>query len=756
MKGMRGGGGLVCVVGLGARLWGAALLAQADTLPEVPPLTVPRASGPVVMDGRLSDPVWQAAARIDTFWDVTFNDNRVPIVATRARLMYDDRSFYIGVECDDPEPAKIRAPYVDRDEVLATQDNIAVFLDTRNDRRAAFEFRVNPRGSQADGIYNEADQSEDFAPDFYYDTAARITERGWEAEFRIPFSTLRYPKADPQTWGIRVWRNYPRAFRYGFFSSPFPIGSNCFVCHLHEIRGLVGLPSSGHFVVAPYASGQEVARAPVPGEPLGKAERDANAGLDVKWTPGAATALDATINPDFSQIEADVAQIAVNNRFALFFPEKRPFFLEGLDLFGAPIQAVYTRTITSPRWGARATGKLGRTSYTVLAAQDRGGGSVVLPGAAGSSFAPQDYRSLVGIGRVRRDFGASFLGLLYTGREIDAADGGGYNRVFGPDFQWRPDNRQAITGQLLLSRTEEPNRPDLAAQWNGATLRSQALSLEWQGQTPTFDHRLRYKDFGDGFRADEGFVPQVGYREGYLELGYSFYPRNLFNRLRPTLLADYSVDREGTLLSRRFEPGLHFTGKRNLQGDLGLEFERIRTGGRELPRTQLTFTVFVDPSGPVPRLGLTGSLGGQIDVENVRTGSGPDLRAFVTLRPTDHLTFDVVSALSWVDVEVAGGKRARVFTAQVQRLKATYNITPRFFVRFVGQYVATHRDPVLYASAVDAREASFSGSALVSYRLNWQTACFVGYGDDRERAETGGLPRTGRQVFVKLSYALQR
>src|SRR6185295_4237032 len=136
-----------------------------------------------------------------------------------------------------------------------------------------------------------------------------------------------------------------------------------------------------------------------------------------------------------SQIESDVTQIATNERFALFYPEKRPFFLEGIELFNTPYRAVYTRTITSPRWGLRATGKLGNTAYTALVAKDRGGGSVIIPGPSSSDFADQEYTSIVGIARVRHDMGQSFVSALLTDREVS---GGGYNRVFGPDFQWRP------------------------------------------------------------------------------------------------------------------------------------------------------------------------------------------------------------------------------------------------------------------------------------------------------------------------------
>ncbi len=150
---------------------------------------------------------------------------------------------------------------------------------------------------------------------------------------------------------------------------------------MQSVTGLSGLPEGGHLVVAPYATArQEATPEAGPGSPLENGSIEGDAGVDIKWTPGSNHALDATVNPDFSQVEADAAQIAVNRRFALFFPEKRPFFLEGVDLLETPIQAVYTRTITSPRWGLRATGKIGESAYTVLVTEDRGGGSVILPG----------------------------------------------------------------------------------------------------------------------------------------------------------------------------------------------------------------------------------------------------------------------------------------------------------------------------------------------------------------------------------------
>ena len=712
---------------------------QEAAPPVPPPLTLARATGPVNVDGRLDDAAWAGATRIETFFETVFGDNRQPAVGTLALLLYDDRALYVGLRCDDPRPDLIRAPYVERDAVIGTDDNVAVFLDTRNDRRSAQEFRVNPRGIQGDAVYNDANGNEDFSPDFFFDSAARVTAQGWEAELRIPLSSLRYGGGDPQSWGVIVWRNYPRDRRYAIYSSPQPRGANCLICRSRELTGITGLPAAGHLVAAPYVSGQSSALAPEPGAPLGDAQGEADAGIDLKWTPSASTALDATVNPDFSQIEADVAQIAVNTRFALFYPEKRPFFLEGVDLFDTPIQAVYTRTVTSPRWGARATGKLGSSSYTALLTQDRGGGSVVLPGPTGSSFAPQDYRSLVGLARWRRDLGGSFLGLLYAGREVE--DGGGHNRVVGPDGQWRPSQRDTLAGQLLFSDTREGD----------SAFAGHGLHLEWQHSAERVFWSLRYRDFADGFRDDQGFVPQVGYRAGRASLAWPRYPQGFWSFLRPMLLANAEWDRGGRLISQSMLAELMGFGRKNLQAFVDPIVERTRVGEALLDTTAVAFGLQVDPGRRLPRVGMDGTAGQRVDYAEARVGTGADLRLLATLRPHDRLTLELNSALSWLDV--AGG---RLFTAQVQRAKLQYHLSARCFVRLVGQYVETERDPTLYASPVAEREAGFSGSALLSYRVDWQTSLFLGYGDERALDPDQRLSQTERQLFVKLSYALQR
>ncbi|HEY4591493.1 MAG TPA: carbohydrate binding family 9 domain-containing protein, partial [Thermoanaerobaculia bacterium] len=246
---------------------------------------MPRATEKIVVDGKLDDAAWQKAAVLDTFFETYPADNAEPKVKTVVYLTYDGHDFYVGIHAFDPEPGKIRAPFVERDKIVGTDDNVAVFLDARNDRRSAIELRVNPRGNQADAVYNDNSGNEDFSPDFFYDTAAQITADGWTAEMKIPLSSLRYPKKEENHWGILVWRNYPRDQRYAFHSSPIDRGSNCWICHSRELTGLKDLPAGGHFVGAPYVTGQRLGETRNGlGSPLEDRSAKADGGVDIKWT----------------------------------------------------------------------------------------------------------------------------------------------------------------------------------------------------------------------------------------------------------------------------------------------------------------------------------------------------------------------------------------------------------------------------------------------------------------------------------------
>jgi hypothetical protein len=714
-------------------------------------IRISRAAGTIAVDGDLSDAGWAGAARIETFYETNPGDNVPPKVRTVGRLTYDEKFLYAALECDDAELGQIRAPFSQRDVLGSETDYGGIILDTRNDGRTAILFLANPRGVQYDAVTD--DGNEDSSPDFFWDAAGRMTSAGWTLEIRIPFSSLRYERKDPQTWGILLYRNRPRDFRYQMFSAKLPRGRNCFICSENVLAGLSGLPSGGHLVAAPYATASQETGPRQNGEGLVGRPAELDGGLDLKWTPSATVALDGTLNPDFSQIESDVAKIGVNERFALSYPEKRPFFLEGVDLLSTPVAAVYTRAVTSPRWGLRGTGKIGSTSWTALVAEDRGGGSVILPGPNGSSLADQDFSSLDLVGRVRHDLGRSFVSFLVTDKEVR---GGGSNRVFGPDFRFSPTEADTITGQLLFSRSETPVRPELASEWDGRDLSGHGADVWWEHSTEKVDWGVEYKDFSDGFRADLGFVPQVGFREGYVEGGATFRPKGFFSRVRAFFFADYVVDREGKLLSQVVAPGFGFDAKYNSFARFELRSEKILAGASVLPRTRLVYSLQAAPVRWLGRLAVDGSIGEEIDFAGARRGHGGKVAASAVVRPGDHLDLELRGEIRWLNLRPEGGTGSRrLFTAHVERLKATYTLTARSFVRAIGQYVGTRANPALHAEPVEERSGYLSASALIAYKLNWQSVLFLGYGDARTLSEEGGLPPETRQVFLKVSYAFQ-
>ncbi len=735
-------------------LWLVAALSAWGTPPEPPELQIRRALGAITVDGQLDDPGWRDAVRVETWYETNVGDNAAPPVPNVGLLAYDDSYLYAAFEFGDPRPESIRAPYSDRDVLGQDTDYGGLILDPRHDGRTGLLLLANARGVQYDAVNDDVTGNEDSAPDVFWNAAGSITRDGWRLELRVPFSSLRYPAGDPRTWGIMLYRNYPRDYRYQMFSTTHPRGGSCFVCRANPLAGLSGLPRAGGLVLAPYASGRRSDRPRDGlGSPLAAGALRGTFGLDAKWLPSVDHAVDATLEPDFSQIESDVAQIGVNERFALFFSEKRPFFLEGVELLSTPAQAVYTRTLTSPQWGARATGKLGATAYTALVARDEGGGSVILPGPNGSTFAPQDFRSLAGVARLRRDLGRSFVSLLTTAREHE--QGAAHNRVLGPDFQWRHGDGDVLTGQALWSDTRTPTRPDLADEWDGRRLHGHAVELSWSHNRRHFDLTTQARDYGRGFRADNGFVPQVGFREGYLESGWTFRPSGFLRRLRTFTILDRVQDAGDGLVFQRISAGAGMNGRFNSFLRLHAVADRVRALDRVLPRRQLLFSLEANPFRRLTGLVLRGTLGEEVDFVEARRGHGADLTLRATVRPTDHLELRLDGTRRWLDVPTSAGSDARLFTARVERLRATYTFTPRAFLRAVGQYVETRRDPALYASPVARRSAGFSGSLLFAYKLDWQTVLFVGYGDERALRDETRLERSARQMFVKLSYAWQ-
>ncbi|HKR65995.1 MAG TPA: DUF5916 domain-containing protein [Thermoanaerobaculia bacterium] len=731
------------------------LLAAALSAFAAPPTertTLTRTDSPITIDGDLSDPGWKNATKFETWYETNPGDNIEPKVKTVGWVTYDSRFFYFGIESSDPTPKNIIAPYADHDQISGnTDDYVGVILDTRNDGKTAYLFLVTARGVQYDAVTDDAGNGEDNSPDYFWDSAAKIHANGWTAEARIPFSSLRYDGSNPEQWGMILYRNWPRERRYQMFTNKLPRDVNCFVCNYGKVDGLTNLPTGNHLVLAPYVTAQEVgATRDGPGTEIVNRPVGAEAGLDLKWNPTADMAVDATINPDFSQIESDVAVISTNERFAIFIPEKRPFFLEGIELFSTPIQAVYTRTLTSPRWGARTTGKTGPYAYTLLVAQDRGGGDVILPSAFGSGFGLQDFSSIAGIARMRRDFGRrSFLGLLATTRENDE---GGHNRVIGPDFQWRHGDHHTLTGQFLYSMTETPNRPELADEWNGQKLSGHAAHMWYQYATDKNDFYVQGSDYDKEFRADNGFVPQVGWRGAYTEVGHTWRPKGFFSRIRLFGMTEYQETQDGDLLYRLVSGGFGADGKHRSFIRIRPAHESVSTGNQVFDRNRAYYSVQFAVNRILSYISFDGWVGEEIDFARERLGRGASVNVNATVRPTNHLQLGLTTGLRWLNVS-----SDRLFTSQVERIRATYTFNERMFVRAILQNQRTNRDVDLYGFPIPQHSGAYSNQLLFAYKVNWQTVFYVGYGDLKEvESAEGDFLRSDRQFFAKVSYAFQR
>jgi hypothetical protein len=346
--------------------------------------------------------------------------------------------------------------------------------------------------------------------------------------------------------------------------------------------------------------------------------------------------------------------------------------------------------------------------------------------------------------------GSSFVGGIFTDREVS---GGGHNRVIGPDFVWRPNESNSLTGQVLYSNTRTPTRPDLAGEWTGQGLSSHAAYLIFQHQTNKIDYWVEGRDLGNDFRADLGFIPQVGYREADAGFGIHFFPeKSRFRHIRPSIFVDQQTDTDGNTIFQQTSLAVNVQGVKNLAAGIALRpRERVRVGNELLDQTYINWGFQIDPSRRFTRITFNGHAGDSIDFANGRVGRGASLALGATLRPLDRITLDLLANREYLN---AGG--GRVFTAQVERIRSLYSFSANSIIRVIGQYVATERDPARYTFAVPRHSGNFLASVLYSYKVNWQTVLFVGYGDARTITAQNDLLRSDRSVFFKVSYAYQR
>lgn len=728
--------------------------ADAKVRPALPApvtFTVKAADSPIEVDGVLDEPAWGAAVVIPVAYEWSPGDNIPAPVRTDCLVTYDRTRLYVAFRAHDPRPQEIRAHLMDRDDTdtLIQDDHVGIMIDTFNDERRAFQFRLNPLGVQADAIFSEQDGIEDFSWDMIWDAEGRITAEGYTIEVALPLKQLRFqPVEGVQTWGFEAFRSWPRNVRHRLSSQPRDRDKLCLLCQENKVTGFQGLAQGRNLEFDPTATfGRTDERPAADAARIERGEVDRDVGLSARWSVTSNFTLNGAANPDFSQVEADVAQLDVNQRFALYYPEKRPFFLEGIDFFTTPIQAVFTRTVADPYGGAKLTGKQGANAVGLFVTHDRLN-TLLLPSNQGSDTTTLDDEVTSVVGRYRRDVGrGSTIGALYAGRE-----GSGYhNRQAGVDLFWQPTPSDSVRAQYLRTGTRYPGAAGSAPGLRDTAFGGDGYWLEYTRFTRRWIAFASYEAYSPGFRADMGFVPRVdmrtfqgqGQRRWQRGAGAWFNTVDVGIRGWRTTEWDWDLSEQTVAAFLNYQGPFQSQFQFNMPRDI-VVFEGVRY---EYLRPNLFFTV--KPGGNAS-LGLTARFGGGVDYANAREATGVlQLGPQFEYRPIRQLNLTFSHTLD--RLSVPGG---RLYRAHLSQLKAVYNLNVRTFLRAILQYTDIVREPERYLFPVEDHSRRLFSQLLFSYKLNPQTVLFLGYSDNSTAERRGaGLLKMNRSFFVKLGYA---
>jgi hypothetical protein len=485
---------------------------------------IPRTEEEIQIDGHLDDSAWEDSLVFELNYETNPGENVEPPVKTECRMTYSESHLFYGCHAFDPEPDKIRARYSDRDNSFPTDDVVGLAVDPFNAQNTSFVFDVNPLGVQNDRVYSEIAGRSDPSWDALWDSAGRLVDDGYVVEAKIPFSSLRFPRSDgeAQTWGFNFRRYHPREVFRRISIHPFDRNNSCRLCQHSDLVGFTDVDPGRSLEITPTLVGTRSSELDEEDFPDGNRvseDPDLDPGLFVSWGMTPNMNLSGTINPDFSQVEADVAQLDINEQFALFFPELRPFFLEGASFFDTRIRAVHTRNLADPNWGVKMTGQEGKNGIGVLAVEDAQT-NLLLPGPESSEVETIDDESLAGVVRYRRDVGeASTIGLLLTGREADDYS----NAVAGVDGKIRITDNDTLQFQYLRSETEYPDEFGEEFDQPEGSFDDDAIHFSLFHTTRNWEIGTFYRDVGADFRADLGFLRRVDSRFLGIRGGYNWY-----------------------------------------------------------------------------------------------------------------------------------------------------------------------------------------------------------------------------------------
>ena len=682
---------------------------------------------------------------------------------TEAYLAYDNRNIYAIFLAFDEEPELVRANLSPRENV-EDDDTVSILIDTFNDQRTGYAFRSTPLGVQWDGRWNEAGQGGSFDSSYQavWYTDAELTESGYAVLMTVPIRTLRFPETGEQTWRVMLERRIPRLSE----QSHWPAYSNSIAGRLNQAASLTGIRNvepGRNIQLIPFAFVRDFDVLD-PGAfdgPSFRQDTEDEFGLDAKFVFNDAFVLDATLNPDFSQVESDEPQVTVNQRFEVRFDELRPFFLENADFFHTESTLLFTRRIVDPEGGIRLTGKQGNWGIGTMIMNDE---------APGLNRAPDDpfngESADVRIFRVFREiWDQSRVGFLYSERDFSSA----FNNVMSLDGHFKINDNWASDVQYVDTDTRRVN---------GELLTGTQKNLRFDRRGRDVAAHFHAIDTSPGFRADLGFMGR-NYRpdtNGYHgNLSYSFWPEDSgLIRWSPRVAFIHNEDQNGTRIYSQWAARTQWEwdGDTELELEYAVDRERLRPQDfAGLPSNrdyESKSWVFSFESQSLSTLGYGIELEGGSAINLVpETGSPPELADFkgaeleLLWRPIDRLRVD--TSYIYTELEDQSGA-GRIFSNEIIRSRWNYQFTKELSLRFIAQQEKT--DGGVLTRLEDEKNLNFD--VLVRYVINPWSALYVGYNSnssnfdiidtedgDTELIVTNDLRRDGEQIFVKFSYLLQ-
>ena len=693
---------------------------------------------------------------------------------TEVYLGYDDKNLYAVFVCFDNEPKKVRARLSRREDIF-DDDTVEIMLDTFHDHRHAYSFVANPLGVQADSIWTEG-QDFDLSFDTVWNSAGKVTNQGFVVWFAIPFRSLRFTSSDPKTWGILLNREIPRSSEDAFW----PPYSSRIAGRLNQegtATGLEKISPGRNLQLIPYGIGRSFKEidANNPSDVFySRRAAFGQMGLDAKVVLKDKFVIDATVNPDFSQIESDQPQVTVNQRFEVFFPETRPFFQENANYFQTPINLVFTRRIADPKWGLRMTGKDGPWAVGLLVADTASPGERV--DANNKIF---NQHALFSVARVSHDIGSqSSIGVLFADREVN----GFYNRVGSIDGRFTLNPHWTLNAQGAISATVNPQ--DGTFNQFGTTGQNQAgnaaeVVLHRDGLK--LHYFADYSDRSPNFRTLTGFDPQPDIHSLDQQLQYTFRPegKHLIS-WGPVFETFQNYDHEGNRINSGYFPSLHveLIGQTFLTALYAQEMERLRPQDfstlKHIQKYVRHTTEFAVDSNHFRKVILHADyrFGTRVNYDAPTCGcpifpNTPFLarrmsaNATITVRPTRSLKIDNTYILFRLH-SLEGNFGA--MNDHIIRSKWNYQFTKELSFRFIGQYNAVLANKE-FTSLPTTK--NFNADFLITYLVHPSTAVYVGYNSNLENLNpqlgtdangellhlpTGRLLNDGRNFFVKASY----